>query len=159
MSLYSLFRSLYFLGGAWGHTVAYGCMCVWGHCMHASMQGWVDVYLFVCMYKYTYIYISICQNAVSQNSSGTDCTWTTSSRMHEKEIRTCLFGCPESADEVGHYLRCPFLWVCIDLRPPPESPEAVIDRLCLKCPVLTTAYEGLLLPPLYTMPPRTSTCT
>ena len=48
--------------------------------------------------------------------------WTTSVRMHEKEIKTCLFGCPESLDEVGHYLRCPVLWVCIDLRAPPQIP-------------------------------------
>ena len=24
------------------------------------------------------------------------------------------------------------LWVCIDLRAPPKSPESIIDRLCLK---------------------------
>jgi hypothetical protein len=61
--------------------------------------------------------------------------WTTSVRMHEREIQSCLFGCPESLDEVGHYLRCPVLWICIDLRAPPNSPEAIIDSLCLKGPV------------------------
>jgi hypothetical protein len=32
--------------------------------------------------------------------------WTTSSRMHETEIKTCLFGCPQEHDELNHYLRC-----------------------------------------------------
>ena len=36
--------------------------------------------------------------------------WTTSSRMHERAVHPCLFGCAGQQDDLHHYLRCSRLW-------------------------------------------------
>ena len=36
--------------------------------------------------------------------------WTTSLRMHEAEQTSCIFGCKDARDNVGHYIMCNRLW-------------------------------------------------
>ena len=38
--------------------------------------------------------------------------WTTTSRMHESKILTCIFGC-EAQDCLDHYLCCDPLWTAV----------------------------------------------
>ena len=39
--------------------------------------------------------------------------WTTSHRMHEPFIRRCIFGCPDSVDNLAHYVVCDVLWTSV----------------------------------------------
>ena len=77
--------------------------------------------------------------------------WTTSYRMHEPTLRSCVFGCPGERDDLHHYLRCQSLFDLLgsgsDMAPP-----AVTELLLLAVPsreravrlvTIFNAYHGV----------------
>lgn len=39
--------------------------------------------------------------------------WTTSHRMHEPFLRSCIFGCVDAHDDLCHYVQCEALWTAV----------------------------------------------
>ena len=63
--------------------------------------------------------------------------WLTTSRMHERPLLPCIFGCEDCSDKLAHYLCCPSLWAIVgEIGPLPFDPAVlpVADRLCLTSP-------------------------
>ena len=61
--------------------------------------------------------------------------WTTTTRMHEDNVWSCIFGCIDTEDCIQHYLVCPILWQlgreALNLR---EDSIFIGERLCLVTP-------------------------
>jgi len=60
--------------------------------------------------------------------------WTTSSRMHERVIHGCLFGCSEATDNINHYMQCSPLWQIACQSLDHRDPFVFSERLCLMSP-------------------------
>ena len=60
--------------------------------------------------------------------------WTTSSRMHERIIRGCLFCCCDSFDNINHYIQCSPLWQIASQALEVRDPFSFEERLCLVSP-------------------------
>ena len=74
--------------------------------------------------------------------------WTTSSRMHETVVRTCLLGCSECQDNINHYMQCSPLWQIASNALGVSDPFNMSMRLCLVSP---TAGNAQLLAMVYSL--------
>jgi hypothetical protein len=75
--------------------------------------------------------------------------WTTSSRMHERDLRSCLLGCCESGDNINHYLQCSPLWQIACAALGVEDPFDFSKRLCIVSPSPDNAQLLALVFSLY----------
>ena len=60
--------------------------------------------------------------------------WTTSHRMHEEFIKSCVYGCVDCKDTLCHYLECPVLWQLAREVVPLEVSSRPAYRLSLVSP-------------------------
>jgi len=61
--------------------------------------------------------------------------WGTSSRMHERIIFPCLFGCQDARDHMAHYVQCPFwLYLLTKLSSDPLPSPLPLTRLAVVDP-------------------------
>ena len=66
-------------------------------------------------------------------------SWCTTHRMHEDVCWPCIFGCPDSEDDLHHYLKCTQLWprlVGFCGLPPSYCHAGAVIKLCLVSPTL-----------------------
>ena len=75
--------------------------------------------------------------------------WTTSSRMHERDLRSCLLGCCGSRDNINHYLQCSPLWQIACAALGVEDPFDFSKRLCIVSPSPDNAQLLALVFSLY----------
>ena len=75
--------------------------------------------------------------------------WTTSSRMHERDLRSCLLGCPECGDNINHYIQCSPIWQIACGALGVEDPFTYSKRLCISSPSPDNAQLLALVFTLY----------
>ena len=75
--------------------------------------------------------------------------WTTSSRMHERENRSCLLGCTDCADNINHYIQCSPLWQIACSALGVTDPFTFSKRLCIVSPSPDNAQLLALVFSLY----------
>ena len=75
--------------------------------------------------------------------------WTTSSRMHERDLRLCLLGCSDCIDNINHYIQCSPLWQIACAALGVEDPFSYSKRLCIVSPSPDNAQLLALVFSLY----------
>ena len=75
--------------------------------------------------------------------------WTTSSRMHERNLRSCLLGCTDCADNINHYIQCSPLWQIACSALGVVDPFTFSKRLCIVSPSPDNAQLLALVFSLY----------
>ena len=75
--------------------------------------------------------------------------WTTSSRMHERDKRSCLLGCADCADNINHYIQCSPLWQIACSALGVVDPFTFSKRLCIVSPSPDNAQLLALVFSLY----------
>jgi len=75
--------------------------------------------------------------------------WTTSSRMHERDLRSCLLGCRGSGDNINHYMQCSPLWQIACAALGVDDPFDFSKRLCIVSPSPDNAQLLALVFSLY----------
>ena len=75
--------------------------------------------------------------------------WTTSSRMHERDLRSCLLGCCGASDDINHYMQCSPLWQIACGALGVVDPFDFSKRLCIVSPSPDNAQLLALVFSLY----------
>jgi len=75
--------------------------------------------------------------------------WTTSSRMHERDLRSCLLGCCGACDNINHYMQCSPLWQIACGALGVVDPFDFSKRLCIVSPSPDNAQLLALVFSLY----------
>ena len=58
--------------------------------------------------------------------------WCTGTRLSTARERPCIFGCPDSRDEMCHYLSCPILWhFAFETLRTEEDSIFFLNRICV----------------------------
>ena len=73
--------------------------------------------------------------------------WTTSRRLHESFCMPCLFGCQQSQDSFGHYVRCTRLrqlvsFLCNENLTKPIHIWSIVEPSALKLKRLACVFTG-----------------
>ena len=58
--------------------------------------------------------------------------WTTSHRMHEEVLRSCIFGCAHGADQWRHYAESGILWCHCGFTDHSATPRPIVTSLGIK---------------------------
>ena len=66
--------------------------------------------------------------------------WTTSDRMHEPDIKPCIFGCANANDILSHYVHCTKLWTTVT-NITGFVPIDLLERLAISVPTPTNFHN------------------